>query len=91
MVDRGIQRHAAPAGTDLQQMIVGLQIELRADALQLVQLGLLRLCSGVANMAAEYIMVGSRKRSNSSLPSRNARRYCAANRRGCCGLASAAP
>ncbi len=46
MVDRGIQRHAAPAGTDLQQMIVGLQIELRADALQLVQLGLLQALLG---------------------------------------------
>ncbi|MNM74089.1 hypothetical protein D3C81_858390 [compost metagenome] len=35
---RGIQRHAAPAGADLQQMVAGLQRELLTDPLQFVQL-----------------------------------------------------
>ena len=33
VVARGVQRHAAPAGADLQQVVVGLQLELAADAL----------------------------------------------------------
>ncbi|MNZ41380.1 hypothetical protein D3C78_589280 [compost metagenome] len=36
-----VQRHAAPAGADLQQVVGGLEVELLADALQLVELRLL--------------------------------------------------
>jgi len=45
-VDGGIERHAAPAGTNLQQMVLGLQVELFADAFELVQLGLFQILFG---------------------------------------------
>ena len=42
MVAGGIDRHAAPAGADFQQMVAGFEGELLADTFQLVQLRLLQ-------------------------------------------------
>ncbi|MNG32962.1 hypothetical protein D3C84_1190960 [compost metagenome] len=43
-----IQRHTAPASADLQQVVTGFEIELLADALQLVDLRLFEAVAGGA-------------------------------------------
>ncbi|MNX87010.1 hypothetical protein D3C86_1189180 [compost metagenome] len=47
---RGVQRHAAPAGADFQQVVRGFQRELLANALQFVQLRLLKAVVGTQEL-----------------------------------------
>jgi hypothetical protein len=49
-------------------VIIGGELELTADLVQLGNGGLLRETSGLSNSADEYIMVGSRNRRKKSLP-----------------------
>jgi hypothetical protein len=63
-----VDRHAAPAGADFQQVIIGGELELTADLVQLGNGGLLQGDLGLSNSADEYIMVGSRNRRKKSLP-----------------------
>ena len=63
-----VQREAAPAGADLQHMVVRAEVKLLADALELRERRLLSVMPGRSNSAEEYIMVWSSISAKSSLP-----------------------
>jgi hypothetical protein len=49
---RGVERHAAPAAADVKQPLSGLEVELRADQVELGLLGLFQRGGAVAPVSA---------------------------------------
>ena len=68
VVARGVQREPAPAAADLEHVVVGAELQLVADALQLRALRVCERRSGGSKTAQEYVIVSSSISSKSSLP-----------------------
>ena len=68
IVARGVDRESAPAGADLEQMIVGVSCSLRHAASNFAIEASCSVASGRSKMPHEYAMVSSRNSLKKSLP-----------------------